>query len=184
MADMQRAFNSKRSIAEIALTRMCDSKLDGSYEALLDRISALEREVSMLKYSAPRSYQAEQNEVESPVTTPEIKVEKTEKSAEDTSSVSSYSSWHKVVEKIAEIKRPLAAPLNSAAVYCQGNNNFVLQINDFFAKRLSSSEQDMAIIRGVIAETEGVDPMSVSLKVESVEVKTDSAFSDIENAFK
>jgi len=184
MADMQRAFNSKRSIAEIALTRMCDSKLDGSYEALLDRISALEREVSMLKYSAPRSYQTEQNEVESPVTTPEIKVEKTEKSAEDTSSVSSYSSWHKVVEKIAEIKRPLAAPLNSAAVYCQGNNNFVLQINDFFAKRLSSSEQDMAIIRGVIAETEGVDPMSVSLKVESVEVKTDSAFSDIENAFK
>ena len=49
MADMQRAFNSKRSIAEIALTRMCDAKSSMSPEALALRVDELERELSMLK---------------------------------------------------------------------------------------------------------------------------------------
>jgi DNA polymerase III gamma/tau subunit len=43
MADMQRAVNSKRSIAEIALTRMCDAKLSASPEALAVRLEEMER---------------------------------------------------------------------------------------------------------------------------------------------
>ena len=49
MGDMQRAFNSKRSIAEIALTRMCDAKTSMTPEALALRVDDLERELSMMK---------------------------------------------------------------------------------------------------------------------------------------
>ena len=49
MADMQRAFNSKRSIAEITLTRMCDPRLSMTNEALVLRIEELEKTVKMMK---------------------------------------------------------------------------------------------------------------------------------------
>ena len=49
MADMQRAINSKRAIAEITLTRMCDTKLSESNESLLLRIEELEKAVRMMK---------------------------------------------------------------------------------------------------------------------------------------
>ena len=184
MADMQRAFNSKRSIAEIALTRMCDSKLDDSYEALIDRITSLEREISMLKYSAPRVAASEPIEViEEPVKlVPETAEKQENKGASRT--LSTYSSWARVVEKIAEIKQPLAASLNSAAVYCREKNEFVFVLNDFFAKRLASAEQDVAIIRGVIAEYEGYEPTTVKIIIQTSEKQIDSAFSDIENALK
>ena len=43
LADLLRAKESKRSVAEIALTRMCDAKLSSGAEALLERIEELER---------------------------------------------------------------------------------------------------------------------------------------------
>ena len=68
MADMQRALNSKRAIAEITLTRMCDTKLSFDVEALALRVEELEKTVKMLKLGVP---------IAPPVdTTKEVKVEK------------------------------------------------------------------------------------------------------------
>ena len=49
LLDMQRAFNSKRAIAEIALTRMCDARTVSTLPALALRIEQLERELSLVK---------------------------------------------------------------------------------------------------------------------------------------
>ncbi len=185
MADMQRAFNSKRSIAEIALTRMCDSRLDSSAEALVDRIETLERELSMLKYSAGTA-------VQRPAETPAPKKENTviypveeKKAAEPVSSVETpYSSWGRVVERIREIKPALSASIQNASVLTKGNGEFNIRLDTFFAKRLSGSEQDMAVIRGVISECEGIAADRVKITVEAAEIKRESVFSDIENALK
>ena len=50
--EMQKAPSAKRAIAELALIRMCDEKLETSPEALLARIEALENKLSSLSYSA------------------------------------------------------------------------------------------------------------------------------------
>ena len=60
---MQRAQNSKRSIAEIALTRMCDAKASSSPEALALRIEELERELSKLKFGAPIVEKTQKEEI-------------------------------------------------------------------------------------------------------------------------
>ena len=185
MADMQRAFNSKRSIAEIALTRMCDSRLDSSVEALVDRIETLERELSMLKYGVGTT-------VKRPVETPAVPKEKTveptveEKKTSETQSSSEtpYSSWSRVVERIREIKPALSASIQNAAVTAKGNGEFKIKLDTFFAKRLSDSEQDMAVICGVISECEGISADRVKITVEAAQIKRESVFSDIENALK
>lgn len=184
MADMQRAFNSKRSIAEIALTRMCDSRLDFSAEALVDRIEALEREISMLKYGGA----AVKKPIEAPAAQPEQEVKpaaKEKKTSEPlTSAATPYSGWGRVVERIREIKPALSASIQNASVTTRGNGEFNIKLDTFFAKRLSGSEQDMSVICGVISECEGIDAKSVKITVEAAEIKRESVFSDIENALK
>ena len=56
---MQRPGISKRIAVELALTRMCDSKLSKDTDALLRRIDALEREVAQLKAGAVPMAQAQ-----------------------------------------------------------------------------------------------------------------------------
>ena len=181
MADMQRAYNSKRSIAEIALTRMCDSRLDSSVEALFDRIETLEREISVLKYAAPNKQPAP---AQKPLPKPEKKVEvPVEKKPEAPVSETLYTAWGRALEKIKEVKFSLAASLSSATVYKAGNGRFVFRLSDFFAKKLSSSEQDLAILRGVIAEIEASSPDSINIIVQSATTDSSNPFSDIERAF-
>ncbi len=50
---MQRPNASKRICAEMALIRMCDSKLSATYEALADRVSVLEDKLSMGTFIKP-----------------------------------------------------------------------------------------------------------------------------------
>ncbi len=181
MADMQRAYNSKRSIAEIALTRMCDSRLDSSVEALFDRIETLEREISVLKYAAPKQ---QPRPDEKPVPQVEKKVEEpVEKKPEATVSETLYTAWGRALEKIKEVKFSLAASLSSATVYKAGNGRFIFRLSDFFAKKLSSSEQDLAILRGVIAEIEAALPDSINIIIQSATPDSSTPFSDIERAF-
>ena len=63
LSDLQRARESKRSVAEIALTRMCDSRLGAGTEAMLQRIEELEQTVArerFLLYNALASATDEQ----------------------------------------------------------------------------------------------------------------------------
>ncbi len=182
MADMQRAFNSKRSIAEIALTRMCDPKLDTSSEAMIARIEALEREVSMLKYgviAAPKqSAQVEQKAFVNSEVTAEVKPTPKNTTAQI------YTKWGSVISKISEVKPALGAGLASAQVMRHSENEFTITTTDFFVTRLSGSEQDMQILRGVIAELESAAPSEIILNVTSAPKDDATAFSDIERAFR
>ena len=184
MADMQRALNSKRAIAEITLTRMCDSRLSSSGEALALRIEELEKTVKMMKLGVPVTTAPV---VEHNVTKTVEKVEQKENLTKETEKkaapLSIYGDWGKVLKKVSELKRSLSAGFAGASVYTDGCGRFVIRMSGFFADKLRSNDTDMAIVRGVIAEQEGITPDGVSLTIETNEVKNNNSSSSFEDLF-
>ena len=183
MADMQRAFNSKRSIAEIALTRMCDARLDTSVEALVSRIEALEREVSMLKYGATSKTAPVSESAPAQIEVVNVQPD-TARESKPQDSFTPYTKWGSVIERIGEVKRSLAAAVASATVYRISEKGFAIKLSEFFAKRLADSEQDMAILKGVIAECESCAPTDITVKIVTESKTAGTPFEEIENALK
>ena len=186
MADMQRAFNSKRSIAEIALTRMCDAKSSQSPEALALRIEELEKSISMLKLGIGSSNLATVEEsftvlptvkvpfdekISDPLPTPE------EKHGEGNKKIEPYGDWAYVVEKIAELKHSLASRLKDAKVYKIQGGPYLVRLSDFFAKMISSNTEELAILRGMIADAEGIAPDAIEIAIEPLDTRN-SKYSD------
>lgn len=173
MADMQRATNSKRSIAEIALTRMCEPKLVASNEALMLRIEELEKQISMMKMgvaiqstpSAPKE-SAEQKVDKTLAKSPEKQAESAPKKEEKSVGATAYTAWPTVLERMGDLKRSLASQFVGALAYRVSENSFVIKMNEFFASRIATNPSDFAILRGVIAEEEGVTPDKITVKVE------------------
>ncbi len=169
MADMQRAVNSKRSIAEIALTRMCDPKLVVSAEALALRVEELEKQISMMRLGIPAPQPtAAKSEVKS--ASAELKDEKktNEAASAGTAELLPYTKWQAVVERIGELKRSLSSQFGSSLAYTRGDGTFLVKMSDFFATRITSNASDFAILRGVIAEAEGRDVNDVTVLVQGM----------------
>ena len=179
MADMQRAVNSKRSIAEIALTRMCDPKLVVSAEALALRVEELEKQISMMRLGIPVT-QTTTAKIETESVPTEVKEEK--KTIETPSSATDelvpYSKWQTVVERIGELKRSLSSQFGASIAYTRADGSFLVKMSDFFAARITSNASDFAILRGVIAEAEGKDVNEITVTVEGKGKTDDSAFSN------
>ena len=188
MADMQRALNSKRAIAEITLTRMCDSKLSIDTDALSLRIEELEKTVKMMQLGVPVTTQFVVEEKKN-INITEFKTEqksvvKPESEKTTKGPLALYSNWGVVLKKIAELKRSLSVGFAGASVYTDGGDLFVIRMGGFFLDKLKSNATDMAIVRGVIAEQEGKSPDKINLRVESSENKVDNATMDLESFFK
>lgn len=181
MADMQRATNSKRSIAEIALTRMCDPKLELSAEALALRVEELEKQISMMKLGI--GVNAEPVRETKPVgpvdVNRDVKAQAVEQIEERTQL---YERWNSVRERIGELKPSLSSQFNGAVAYRVGEREFLVQMSAFFAARLKSGTSDFAILKGVIAELEGVSPSDVTVNVEGLSAqKRDDGLFKLEN---
>ncbi|MBQ2793622.1 MAG: DNA polymerase III subunit gamma/tau [Clostridia bacterium] len=193
MADMQRAFNSKRSIAEIALTRMCDARTAITAEALALRVDELEKQVTMLKMGATGSPVAEGSVTVLPpkketagASAPTVAAKateaktdtKTDKSknkseqnapAPEAKKTVRYASWAAVVERISEMKPSLSVQFQKSRAFVRPDGSYLICMNSFFAGRLASSENDLKILRGVIAEREGLDPAAVRIAIEPID---------------
>ncbi len=184
MADMQRAFNSKRSIAEIALTRMCDPKLLPSLESMVLRVEELERTISMIKLGAiPISNSADAYQTPK-AENKEISVAKS-KQIEDTIPKPTdiiwqkYNGWPDIVSKITELKYSLARGFTPSYVMRSGNT-FTIYMRSFFCDRLNRNPSDIELIRGCIAEREGIDRTGVEILFAPMEEKNDSPISDLD----
>lgn len=186
LEDMQRAFNSKRSIAEIALTKMCDPTLSSSVEALALRVEELERELSMLKLGAPIVNTA----VDTAATVaPKVEVvEVVQESAPLTQSRSvegprEYANWNLVLERLGDLKKSLSVQFIGAKAYRMSDTGFLVRMNSFFAQKLASSDGDIMLMRGIIAEAEGLSRDAVSLKIEALGAAgVSDAFSELTEA--
>lgn len=187
MADMQRAINSKRSIAEITLTRMCDTRLSATNEALALRVEELEKAIQMIKLGVPLASQPQEMVEKKPEKTehkteqkavPEKKEEKKENKT-----LSNYASWGAVLKKIAELKKSLSSRFINASVLTDGDGKFVIKMSSTFGKSLMESEKDFAILRGCLAEREGKAPDAISVVIESNDT-ADTKGGSIEDIFR
>ena len=176
LADMQRAYNSGRAIAEIALTRMCDAKSATSAEALLLRVEELEREISVLKLSgtAQVSTQPKEKGEKTPSLSMEKQIQKEQPTAEKSSAAepikekeAPYTRWPMLAEKISELKTSLSVQFKGSHAVRSGNS-FIIYMNSFFAGALSKNERDIALVRGVIAESEGLLQSDVRITVKPI----------------
>jgi DNA polymerase-3 subunit gamma/tau len=186
MADMQRAINSKRAIAEITLTRMCDPRLSTSAEALALRLEELEKAVKMMKLGVPaytQPAQPEVKEVSKKVEKTEQNVPEKKKEVKADAPLALYGEWGSVLKKISELKRSLSAGFAGASVYTDGNGKFVIRMNYFFADKLRSDSNDLAIIKGVLAEQEGKAPSEISLVIEDNDRGEKKSRQSIEDLF-
>ena len=183
MADMQRAFNSKRSIAEIALTRMCDARTVFSMESLALRVEELEKSLSMIKLGVPVTPIAEPTKkVTNKITSSAMAKQENDKpktSKSNDNSAQSYSSWDYILERISELKHSLKSGLSSSKVYRSGNT-FTIYLNAVFYSILSSNRNDIELIRGLIAEKEREARENIIIEVKPLGVKNDSAQSDLD----
>jgi DNA polymerase-3 subunit gamma/tau len=177
IADMQRATNSKRSIAEITLTRMCDQKLVVSTEALALRVEELEKKLSMMKFGIPISSSQNTAQVHNDTVAEEVKAVQNVSEPSNEGKTLPYGSWREVVERIGEIKRSLSSQFNGAVAYKIGENEFLIKMSEFFAKRIASNESDLAIVRGVIAETENVDINKINVKIDGMKISSEEDIS-------
>ena len=195
MADMQRAFNAKRSIAEIALTRMCDAKTSMSAEALAERVDELERELAKLKLGVG-GYTKVVNDETNVKVLPTVKV--TEEKSEDAlgkkienatkneaessnaynTKTVKYEKWASVIERIGEIKRSLSVQFAKSVAYVRPDGTYLIRMNSFFASKLSGSDADLSILRGIIAEKEGVTTDNIRIVIEPLDTSSIGDFSD------
>ena len=185
LADMQRASNAKRSIAEIALTRMCDPRLLPTAEALAVRVEELEKQMTMLKMGVPMPTAAIQNTQSNPpeVVTEPKQQEPQKPSLQNGSSIPEpYAAWGAVLERMAEIKKSLSSQFFGAKAVKVSETSFSIEMSGFFADKIANSPADMTILKGVIAEKEGKAPaeISVTIKPKSQSSQSGSA-SDLEN---
>lgn len=169
LADMQRAFNSKRAIAEIALTRMCDPKTTATVEALLDRVDTLEKELTMIKMGVvetrPNDTGSMPQKSDKPVENAKNEDLKESRNS-NTIAVQEekYLGWSEVVDRISELKTSLGVQFTGSSATRRGNV-FTVSMNGFFAKSLASNDRDISIVRGCIAERERLSPSDVVVEV-------------------
>ena len=197
LADLQRARESKRSVAEIALTRMCDARLSSGEEALLVRIEELEKAVSRLRFSAPIQEDAandsadkqanEQSRASSAAVSDKIP-EKSESAAvaEQTAASVPYSRWGRVIAGIESTKLSLHSHLVKAVALVMSDGSFTIKVDKFWCDRVDTPE-NMAIIRGLIAECENKSASEIRVKIvpkDAGDVSTLSLADELENALK
>ena len=184
MADMQRAFNSKRSIAEIALTRMCDARNALSIESLSVRVEELEKKVSMLKMGIVANPVPTEDSV---TVLPTVKVSAVEeKMTEDTSSASKdedekkvvpYGNWSYALERIGELRQSLLSKLKDSVAYRLSSGAYLIRLSEFFAKMISGNSEEVSILRGVIADIEDASADKIEIFIEPLDTRS-SRFAD------
>ncbi len=181
--DMQNAVNSKRSIAEIALTRMCDPRLVSSCEALSLRIEELEKKFSMMQLGVSTVKNTEMRIEEPEIKIDDIKeppkpIKNEVKTIAIDDSVIPYGRWDSVTERIGELRRPMGSWFKNSEAYRSGKSNFVVRMEPFFTSRIKASDSGFAILRGVIAEAEGLTPDSITVTVIEKNEKQGSSLAD------
>ena len=189
LADMQRSQNSKRSVAEIALTRMCDSKLVSTPEALALRIEELEKQLSMIKMGAISVNPSHEADKAAVTKAPEKNDSPTKKT--ETNPVNEFKSggkpfplWSSVVDRISELKPPLGAGLRKGEAYTVGEYSYLIKLDAFYVERLNKSVPETALLRGAIAEKEGIAPENVKITLSAFDTASLNHASEIENALK
>ncbi|MBQ7377972.1 MAG: DNA polymerase III subunit gamma/tau [Clostridia bacterium] len=162
-AAMLRPGVSRRTVAELFLTRMCEERLSFSAEALLSRIVKLENEVSRLRVEGTVAIPSQEMSVAktvdepAPAVTPkkEAMVAAPAPSAEKPQ-LRKLSCFREVAEKMIAAKPSLVGALSTAtALVDQSGRVLICVENGFYKDLLEREDVRNAILRNITDESDG-----------------------------
>ena len=89
-----------------------------------------------------------------------------------------YDKWPYVVERIGELKCSLSVQFMKSQAYKKPDGTFLIRMNSFFANKLSGSNDDLSILRGILAEKENLPPEEIRVNIEPIDTSYIGDFSD------
>ena len=174
---MQRVGFTKRSTAEITLTRMCEPHLSSSSEALLARIGKLEEELSRLKMGVTASAPIEVAKIQQ-ITPEEAKAKhldtddappiqnaKAAKNDGDGDTYRLLSYWQALVEKMSERKPSMAGFLSKTKGYYASGKGFMVQVTSDFIANIINRPDFLLDLKSMISENEGRNILSEPFEI-------------------
>lgn len=182
---MQRVGFSKRSTAEITLTRMCEPRLSTSSEALLARIAKLEEEIAKLKLGVVAATpvesakvaqvtpeeMAQKHIIDEPVAAAPRAVaesvgKKNESASDDAYRLLSY--WDEIVETAAERKPSIAGFLSKTKAYYSQTRGFMIQVASDFVASVINRPDILVDVKSLISEREERNILNEPFEILSV----------------
>ncbi len=195
LTNMQRNSSNARLVAEFALLRMCEPKLDTSQNALLARIKNLELAEPTAEVKKPSAKEGAEAVKEpsrpfekAPVKKPEAKPEKPVEqpapkvSAEPSSKsvLRPMGSWIEIVNAVAIKDRGLSSIMQGATAYADDAGRIRIKVNGVFAKNMIGSDANKAYIASVASSVNSAQYTADDIIIE-VEKKADTdGFSSID----
>ncbi|MBE6632347.1 MAG: DNA polymerase III subunit gamma/tau [Ruminococcaceae bacterium] len=165
---MQKGDCSKRLIAEFTLMRMCDPKLDNSYDALLARIEVLEDgRGEPVEYRETKKEETKAENVSVKNATADISSSETlnEKNNGDNKGegiLTETDYWPELTEKLQNYDKPSATFLEMASAYKrETDGKLIVHVQNVFAKNIldrdSVKQTILNIARGYDKSVDGVE---------------------------
>ena len=182
LSEMQKSVLSKRSVAELALTRLCEPALSQSYDALLARISDLESEIQKIKFGISTPITNENNtktdtKIEADKHNDTLKEEKRESETDSNKNPEKILSnnekvifWNDTVDKIKELRPSLGACLNNSKAFKNGCKYTVYLSSSFFVNKVQQPDS-LRILASVISSVSGTLTKDTDISITSGEVK-------------
>lgn len=148
---MQKSGAAKRTVAEMALIRMCDNSLDDKTDAILSRISKLENAMVIGAFSAntgSQSTNVEKNtEIKRAVDTKEqdAPVIKQENKSEINiqSTLKSLRGWNEIVEQATAGDDSILGFLKTAKAFVDGNGSVYIRFPNKFAMDMALAKKSL-----------------------------------------
>ncbi len=165
---IQKATISKRSTAELTLTRLCEPRLSSDTTALLSRISKLEEEVSRLRLGIPAAAPVKaETETEAPKAEP-VSVATPAPATPPKAIGDEYRAlpyWNALLETLAERKPSLAAFFRGAKGYYSRKEGFLIKVAGDFAVALINGPDVLHEVKALVSEHEKRNVMSEPFSV-------------------
>lgn len=200
---IQRSAQAKRSAAELALIRMCDSRLDDTNAALLARISELEDRVAMLSAGShtnihkPETIQKPNNTAktdrqgsfdQSTASTTADKPSDDRQSSQQEGTkpvLHTLSYWPELIDKIGRSNKSTASFLDGSRGYrLDPGGDIIIRVSKPFAVGVLSRPNDKEAIRVALCALEERDIAEHCIKIESASQKQADGDYDIDELIK
>ena len=142
---MQKAGASKRTVAEMALIRMCDNSLDDKTDSILSRISKLENAIAIGAFSNNTLMKSINNDVKKVIVedNPEEKIVDNKEMAASQETLKALRGWNEIVEQATAGDDSTLGFLKMAKAFSDGIGQIYIRFPNQFAMDMALSKKNL-----------------------------------------
>ena len=184
---LQRPGVSKRTLAEIALTRMCDPRLSASAESLLVRIEKLESDLALLRSgvtAAKPAAKAEGENLPQPEKKEETKISAPKPAVRPVGETvyKPIPAWGDIVERVGRVRASVLGFLETSKGYLGSDGSYLIRAKGKLAASILGRDETLSLIRNEAADVLGNDLRNAKITVESIEARSSAIIDELEDA--